>query len=75
MTSENFFGSVNNQWKKAKLEELAQAFALAPRPRTVAQLVHDINAHMDEHPERITRGVHIQHVHSTPKLQSILMRG
>ena len=51
MTSENFFGSVNNQWKKAKLEELAQAFALAPRPRTVAQLVHDIKAHMGKHPE------------------------
>ena len=50
MTSETFFGPVDNRWKKNKLVELATSLGIAPLPPNVKMLVREIKKHLAANP-------------------------
>ncbi|KAF9474907.1 hypothetical protein BDN70DRAFT_924331 [Pholiota conissans] len=54
MTSEIFFGPVNNKMKKPKLVALATSLNIDSVPQRVLDLVSVIKKHMDENPELVT---------------------
>ncbi|KAF9477414.1 hypothetical protein BDN70DRAFT_111780, partial [Pholiota conissans] len=54
MTSETFFGRVNNKMKKPKLVALATSLNINPVPEKVSDLVSAIKKHIDENPQLAT---------------------